>query len=58
MRKRFGQALRLGVGAGGLSLVKTSRLFGGAPLALSEHPLDLFAPDALAPGLRAARAQA
>lgn len=53
MRKRFGQALRLGVGANGLSLVKTSRLFGGAPLALSEHPLDLFAPDALAPGLRA-----
>ncbi|WP_071363579.1 hypothetical protein [Massilia timonae] len=47
----IGQALRLGVAAGGLALVKTSRLFGGAPLALSEQPLDLFAPDALARGL-------
>jgi len=44
--------LRIGVAANGLSLVKTGRLFGSAPLALSEQPLDLFAPDALAPGLR------
>lgn len=49
---RLGQSLRLGVAANGLALVKTSRLFGGATLALSEQPLDLFAPDALAPGLR------
>ena len=48
----IGRALRLGVAANGLALVKTSRLFGGAPLALAEQPLDLFAPDALAPGLR------
>jgi len=48
----LGQALRLGVAPNGLALVKVSRLFGGAPLALSEQPLDLFAPDALAPGLR------
>jgi len=53
MRRRFGQALRLGVGANGVALIKTSRLFGGAPLALSERALDLSAPDALAPGLRA-----
>lgn len=50
--RRLGQSLRIGVAANGLSLVKTGRLFGSAPLALSEQPLDLFAPDALAPGLR------
>jgi len=49
---RLGQVLRIGVAANGLALVKASRLFGGAPLALSEQPLDLFAPDALGPGLR------
>ncbi len=37
MRKRFGQALRLGVSPQGLGLVKTSR-WGGAPLeVLAEH---------------------
>lgn len=64
--RRPGQALRLGLGANGLALVKTSRAFGGAPLALSERPLDGIDPDAatatatlaadvaaaLAPGLR------
>lgn len=49
--RRLGQSLRLGVAAGGLALVKHGRLFGSAPLALAEQPLDLFAPDALAPGL-------
>lgn len=52
-RRRPGQALRLGVASDGLALVKTSRLFGGAPLAIAERRVDLFAPDALAPGLRA-----
>jgi hypothetical protein len=33
MRRRFGQALRLGVARGGVALVKTSR-WGGAPAAL------------------------
>lgn len=51
--RRPGQALRLGVASDGLALVKTSRLFGGAPLAIAEHRCDLFAPDALAPALRA-----
>jgi hypothetical protein len=58
MQRRPGQALRLGVAADGLALVKTSRLFGGAPLVLAERPLDLFAPDALACGLRALFADA
>ena len=55
MRRRFGQALRLGVARGGIALVKTSR-WGGAPAALlAEHSL---APDALdsADGVRAALA--
>jgi len=52
MRRRLGQSLRIGIAANGLSLVKIGRLFGSAPLALAEQPLDLFAPDALAPGLR------
>ena len=51
--RRPGQALRLGVASDGLALVKTSRLFGGAPLAIAEHRCDLFAPDALASALRA-----
>jgi hypothetical protein len=50
--KRLGQSLRIGVAPNGLALVKVGRLFGSAPLALAEQPLDLFAPDALAPGLR------
>lgn len=50
--RRPGQALRLGVAAHGLSLLRVDRLFRGAPLPLAEQPLDLFAPDALAPGLR------
>ena len=50
--RRIGQSLRIGVAANGLALVKHSRMFGSAPLALAEQPLDLFAPDALAPGLR------
>ena len=52
-RRRPGLALRLGVAADGLALVRTDRLFGGAPVLLAEHALDLFKPDALAPGLRA-----
>ena len=51
--RRFGQTLRLGVAADGLALVRTNRLFGGAPMLLAEQRLDLFAPDALALGLRA-----
>lgn len=44
MRRRFGQALRLGVARGGLALVQTSR-WGGTPLSLlAEAPL---APGAL-----------
>lgn len=50
--RRPGHALRLGVAASGLALVKHDRLFGRAPVLLAEQPLDLFAPDALAPGLR------
>ena len=50
---RLGQVLRLGVAPAGLALVRVDRLFGGAPVLLAEHPLDLFAPDALVPGLRA-----
>ena len=50
---RLGRDLRLGVAADGLALVEPRRLFGGAPRVVSEQPLDLSAPDALAPGLRA-----
>jgi hypothetical protein len=42
MRRRFGQALRLGVARGGVALVKTSR-WGGAPVSL-------LADTTLAPG--------
>ena len=51
--QRFGHTLRLGVAANGMALVKTSHLFGRAPVLLAEQRLDLFAPDALALGLRA-----
>ncbi|MEW7850586.1 hypothetical protein AB2N08_18005 [Massilia aurea] len=51
--RRFGQTLRLGVASDGLALVRVNRLFGGAPVLLAEQRLDLFAPDALALGLRA-----
>lgn len=53
MRRRFFQTLRLGIAADGLALVRTNRLLGGAPVLLAEQRLDLFAPDALALGLRA-----
>ncbi len=51
MRRRFGQALRIGVAAHALALVKTSR-WQGAPLeVLAEQRVDPEAPDALATGL-------
>ncbi|OON63784.1 hypothetical protein B0920_10660 [Massilia sp. KIM] len=53
MRRRIGQSLRIGLSAHGLALVRTSRLFGNAPLALAERHADLAAPGALADGLRA-----
>lgn len=52
IHRRPGHALRLGIAAHGLALVRTDRLFGRAPVLLAEQPLDLYAPDALAPGLR------
>jgi hypothetical protein len=55
MRRRFGQALRLGVARGGIALVRTSR-WGAAPAALlAEHA---FAPGAIdsADGVQAALA--
>lgn len=54
MRKRFGQALRIGVSPRGLALVKTSR-WGGAPLeVLAEHHFADGAPgfEALGAGVR------
>ncbi|WP_020653519.1 hypothetical protein [Massilia niastensis] len=57
MRKRPGQALRIGLAANGLALVKTSRLFGGVPLALGEQPLDPLQPEGMANGLRGLFAQ-
>ena len=40
--------MRLGVAAGGLALVKTSRLFGGAPLALANVTFRVLTPGATA----------
>ncbi|MES2152924.1 MAG: hypothetical protein V4508_24365 [Pseudomonadota bacterium] len=37
MRRRFGQALRIGVGRHGLALLKTSRWFGAPATPLAEH---------------------
>ena len=53
MRKHLGHTLRLGIASDGLALVRVNRLFGRAPVLLAEQRLDLFAPDALATGLRA-----
>lgn len=55
MRRRFGQALRLGVARGGVALVRTGR-WGGAPAALlAEHAIDGGAVDSV-DGVRAALA--
>lgn len=53
MRNYFRPVLRLGVAPDGMALLKTSRLLGAAPQRLAEVRFDLFAPDALALGLRA-----
>lgn len=51
MRRRLGQALRLGVGADRLALVKTSRWHGARALVLAEQAY-AGGPEALAPALR------
>lgn len=52
MRRRPGQSLRVGVAAGGVALVKASRLFGGAPVAVAERHGDLAAPEGVVHALR------
>jgi len=52
MRRRFGQALRIGVSSAGLALVKTSRWHGAPLTVLAEHALAGAGPQAIALGLR------